>query len=73
MLKDPAFDYNSDVALGRLLETVAPTGKKIIGEREQVAATIDYCVDDATISAFLKDRPAAAKALADKNRRPGNK
>lgn len=68
ILKDPAFDYNNDLALGRLLETVAPTGKKVISEREQVATTIAYCVDDAAIAAFLDDRPAAAKALADKNR-----
>jgi hypothetical protein len=68
MLKDPAFDYNNDLALGRLLETIAPTGKKVISEREQVATTIACCVDDTAIAAFLKDRPAAAKALADKNR-----
>ena len=39
-----------------------------MSEREQVAATIAYCIDDAAIVAFLDDRPAAAKALADKNR-----
>ena len=68
MLKDPSFDYNNDLALGRLLDAIAPIGRKIVSEREQVAATIAYCVDDAAITAFLDDRPAAAKALADKNR-----
>ena len=68
ILKDPGFDYNNDLALGRLLDTIAPTGRKVMSEREQVAATIAYCVDDAAIAAFLDDMPAAAKALADKTR-----
>ena len=68
MLKDPRFDYNNDLALGRLLDTIAPTGRKTMSEKEQLEATITYCVDDAAITAFLDDRPAAAKALADKNR-----
>lgn len=68
ILKDPSFDYNNDVTMGRLLDSIAPTGRKIMGEREQVATAISYCVDDAAIAAFLADMPAAAKALADKNR-----
>jgi hypothetical protein len=68
ILKDPSFDYNNDLLLGRLLDTIAPTSRRIMSEREQVAATIAYCIDDAAIVAFLDDRPAAAKALADKNR-----
>jgi hypothetical protein len=71
ILKDPSFDYNNDLTLGRLLDAIAPTGRKSMSEREQVAATIAYCVDDAAITAFLDDRPAAAKALADKNRIQG--
>ena len=67
-LKDPRFDYNDDLTLGRLLDAIAPTGRKIMSERGQVAATIAYCVDDSMIAAFLDDRPAAAKALADKTR-----
>jgi hypothetical protein len=68
ILKDPGFDYNNDLVLGRLLDTIAPTGRKVMSEREQVAATIAYCVDDAAIAAFLDDMPTAAKALADKTR-----
>ena len=68
MLKDPGFDYNNDLVLGRLLDAIAPTGRKVMSEREQVADTIAYCVDDVAIAAFLDDRPAAAKALADKTR-----
>jgi hypothetical protein len=68
ILKDPGFDYNNDLALGRLLDIIAPAGRKVMSEREQVAATIAYCVDDAAIAAFLDDRPEAAKALADKTR-----
>ena len=37
ILKDPGFDYNNDLVLGRLLDTISPTGRKIISEREQVA------------------------------------
>ena len=55
ILKDPAFDYNNDLALGRLLETIAPSGKRAINEREQVATAIACCVDDTAISAFLAD------------------
>jgi hypothetical protein len=68
ILKDPGFDYSNDLALGRLLDTIAPTGRKIMNERQQVATTIASCVDDTTIAAFLDDRPAAAEALSDKTR-----
>jgi hypothetical protein len=68
MLADQAFDYNNDRALGRLLDAIAPIAKRGISEREQVATTITCCVDYAAISTFLADRPALAKALADKDR-----
>ncbi len=68
ILADPAFDYNNDHTLGRFLETFAPIAKKGISEREQVAATITFCIDDATILAFLADKPELAKALADESR-----
>jgi hypothetical protein len=47
ILKDPGFDYSNDIALGRLLDTIVPTGRKIMSERERVTTTIAYCVDDA--------------------------
>lgn len=71
LLKDPGFDYSSDLALGRLLDAVAPTGRTVMSERAQVAAAITACVDDAMITTFLEDRPAATKALSDKRRIPG--
>jgi hypothetical protein len=52
MLKDPSFDYNNDLALGRLLDTISPTSRKAMGEREQVATTIAHCVGDGAIAAF---------------------
>jgi hypothetical protein len=68
ILKDPGFDHSNDLALARLLDAIAPSGRKILNEREQVATTVRRCIDDSTITAFLEDMPAAAKALADKNR-----
>lgn len=68
MLADPALDYNNDRTIERLLDTFAPIAKKGFNEREQVAATIAFCIDEVAILTFLTDRPALAKALADKNR-----
>ena len=63
MLKDPGFHYNNDLALGRLLDAISPTGRKSMSEREQVATTIAYCIDDAAITAFLDDSEQQLRPL----------
>jgi hypothetical protein len=64
MLKDPRFDHSDEVAVDRLIDTVQPGGHRV-AEGEQVLAAVEACLDDATITRFLDERPAAAKALRD--------
>ncbi len=71
ILKDPRFSHSDDVALGRLLDAVAPSSKRSMSEREQVTITIAHCVDDIALTTFLSERPAASKALSDKTRITG--
>ncbi|MEU8006841.1 hypothetical protein AB0B66_37260 [Catellatospora sp. NPDC049111] len=71
LLKDPSFRHDDDVALGRLLDAVSPDGRTRLSEREQLAATIASCVEDHSVTSFLEDRPATAKALGDRTRISG--
>ncbi|MEV6843551.1 hypothetical protein [Actinoplanes sp. NPDC051411] len=66
MLKDSRFDHDDELAIGRLIDAVLPGGRGKARERDQVLAAVEACLDDATVAQFLEDRPAAAKALRNR-------
>jgi hypothetical protein len=65
LLRDPRFDQNDDVALGRLIAVAAPAGRTTPSERDQLFAVAEACLDDTPIAQFLTERPATAKAVGD--------
>ena len=53
-LKDPRFNSNDDVEIGRLLTFLLPYGRATFGEREQLHTTLRACVDNAMIREFAE-------------------
>ncbi|UOX85760.1 hypothetical protein MUY14_28755 [Amycolatopsis sp. FBCC-B4732] len=68
VLRDPRFDHDDDVVLGRIIEMVTDTGRASATEREQLKATVTRCVDASALVGYLEGHPHGAAAMADKKR-----
>lgn len=68
IIKNPRFDHNDDVALGRVVDMLTRGGRNSPDEKEQVEATLSACLGDVKIETYLTAHPDGAKALADKQR-----
>ncbi|MEA5364576.1 hypothetical protein VA596_33950 [Amycolatopsis sp., V23-08] len=68
VLKDPRFNHDDDLALGRVIEMLADSGRTSGTEREQLRATIVHCLDPTALAGYFELHPRGEKALADKTR-----
>jgi len=55
ILKDPLFRYERDTDIGRILSVVSKRGKGFGTEKDQLKATIDYCIDPIELRAFFEE------------------
>ncbi|MFI5491343.1 hypothetical protein [Actinoplanes sp. NPDC051859] len=65
-LLDPRFDPNNDSDLARMLNLLASTGRGGLTESDQLRATISRCVDEESLSHFIKDDPDMEEFLTGK-------
>lgn len=73
VLKDPLFDPQSDVALGRLLAVVDARRSGGFGsERDQLRATIEECVTESDLESFLAEPEERALFFRTKHPRLTN-
>ena len=66
-LKDPRFDAEDDVALGRVLNRVTSTSRGGPTEREQLRATVRACMDASVISDFVNSSTRVQNHFCGKN------
>ena len=52
-LKDPRFNLNDDVAVGRVLASISLNSRGATNERDQLRATVRACIDVAAIEDFV--------------------
>ncbi|WP_370971250.1 hypothetical protein [Amycolatopsis sp. cg9] len=71
VLKDPRFDHDDDITLGRVIEMVTDTDRTAGTEREQLKATVTRCLDAGALARYLESHPRGAAAMADKKRIAG--
>lgn len=55
ILKDPLFRYERDMDIGRILSVVSKRGKGFGTEKDQLRATIDYCINPIELRAFFEE------------------
>lgn len=65
-LTDPRFDVTDDAHLARLLNTMSSSRAGYGSERDQLKATINGCVDESTVRAFLHEDADRLAKLGDK-------
>ncbi|WP_410634035.1 hypothetical protein [Amycolatopsis sp. cmx-4-83] len=68
VLRDPRFDHDDDIALGRVIEMVNDTDRIAGTEREQLKATVTRCLDAGALLDYLESHPRGTAAMADKKR-----
>ncbi|MGV9365115.1 hypothetical protein [Amycolatopsis sp. NPDC003731] len=68
VLRDPRFDHDDDIALGRVIEMVTDMDRTAGTEREQLKATVTSCLDADALTRYLEGHPRGAAAMADKRR-----
>lgn len=72
-LLDPRFDPSNDSDLARILNTLGGGTRALLAETEQLRATIRRCVDDATLSDFIKQDSGMEQFLTGKQELTGVK
>lgn len=55
ILKDPLFRYERDTDIGRILSVVSKNGKGFGNEKDQLKATINYCINPIELRAFYEE------------------
>ena len=55
ILKDPAFRYERDADIGKILSIVAGTGRGFGDERSQLQATLNACLDPSDLRSFFEE------------------
>ncbi len=68
LLRDPRFDHDDDITLGRVIETITDTDRTAGTEREQLKATVTRCLDAGELARYREAHPRGAAAMADKKR-----
>lgn len=66
-LRDPRFDPNDDVALGRIISHLQPRGRVTMSEKDQLRVAVRACVDTAFIEDFLTSSEEAKRHFCDKS------
>jgi hypothetical protein len=65
VLRDPRFDYNDEVALGRVIEMLVDRSRTSSNEREQLKATVLRCLEPGVLTQYFEGHPRGAAAMSD--------
>ena len=68
ILKDPTFRSDRDADIGRVLSIISGSGRGFGDERSQLRATLNACLDPASLREFLNEEPERAEFFSSKQK-----